>query len=43
MNCFLKSLKVDVENDIRLYFAPLIGAYRAVMTEWRKVEEKDNK
>ena len=33
MTSFMQSLKEDVKNDVRLYFAPVVGAFRQVKAE----------
>jgi len=36
MTSFMQSFKQDVKNDLRLYFAPVVGAFRQVRAELQR-------
>ena len=40
---FFQSLKSDIKNDVRLYFAPIIGAYRQVKIELNRSKKNSKR
>lgn len=39
MKGFSREFIAAAKQSPRLYFAPLVGAYRAVLQEWTKIEK----